>query len=465
MRPIAASLLLVLAGLSVLAAAAGPTAVPREGPVRASAAAATLWLGTDKETVGLQDALTYTAWVNVSGGGQIQAAFLNLTFAAYPGPRSPAILLTPASATFPAECAPAGADAWTCANLRSGSAYAWTIPASVDANASVGYSQRANASLVTQAGSSSQALDANASVYIAGAVLEMPIEAIPAYAARAGELITFWINVTNTANVNASQAASATANRVVLALTLGTWLHLGPGSPPLTTTAENLTPQSVLAYSIQAIVEDNATPGTIVGIRALLTYKDFNGHPLDLETRSAPIYIRAEDVVSPTNLLVGATIGVGAIVATLVVLVYVGQRKLEIDEAFLIHRSGVLIQHVGRGQELSKEDDRMASMFVAIQEFVRDSFRTEALVDEVSFGGRKAAVVRGKHTVLAAVISRGDAEYVVPQMRAAVRAIESRYGKVLRAWDGRAANLGGVDRILERFLRGGFRAAWRPRLT
>lgn len=465
MRSLAGSLFLVLAGLSVLAATLGPAASPQDFTVRVSAATAALWLGVDKTTVGLNDTLTYTVWVNVSGSGQIQRVTLNLTFPAYPNRTSPAILLTSGAATDPQGCIQLAVDSWQCLNLRAGSSYPWTIPATVWENASVGYLQDANATLVIESGSTSQTLTDVRSVYIAGAVINLRISSSPAYTARAGDLIAFWINATNTADVNASQEANATANNVALSITLDRWLRLGPGSPNLTTNTTDLTPKSTLAYSIQVIVENYATPGTVVGIHAVISYDDFNGHPLRFENGSTPIYVRAGDIVSPPNLIAGAAIGLAAVVTSLVVLLYFGQRKIEIEEVFLMHRNGVLIHHVSRNSDLKKDDDLVASMFVAIQEFVRDSFKSEALLDEVSFGGRKAAVVRGEHTNLAAVISRGDVEYLIPQMLAAVRAVEATYGRVLGAWDGRMAKLTGVDRILERFLRGGYRSAWRASLT
>ncbi len=464
MRSLAASLFLVLAGFSVLAATLGPPTMPPEFTVRASAPAATLWLGLDKTTVGRNDSLTNTVWVNVSGSGQIQRISLNLTFPAYPNRTSPAILLIAGAATYPAGCSQVTKDSWQCLNLRAGS-YQWTIPATVSDLASVGFLQEANATLVTQTGSASQTVIATTSVWIAGAILELRMNSSPAYAAHAGDLIQFWINATNTANVRADQESNATAKNVVLTIFLDRWLRLGPRPPGLNTTVGSLSPKSTLAYSIQVIVASNATPGTVVGIRALLDYQDFNLHPIHFENSSAPIYIRSGDLVSPLNLIAAAGIGLAAIVATLVVLLYFGQRKIEIEEAFLMHRSGILIHHVSQGPDLKKDDDIVASMFVAIQEFARDSFKSEALLDEMSFGGRKAAVVRGEHTILAAVISRGDAEYLIPQMLAAVRAIEATYSRVLGAWDGHMAKLAGVDRILERFLRGGYRSAWRARLT
>ncbi len=129
-----------------------------------------------------------------------------------------------------------------------------------------------------------------------------------------------------------------------------------------------------------------------------------------------------------------------------------------------MHKSGVLLHQASR-VGTKKDEDLVASMFVAIQEVLRDSFAREAFLDEVSFGTRRAAVVRGDHVILAAIISRGEIEYLVPEMLAAVRAVEATYGAALAHWDGRMARLEGIDRIMNRFLAGGFRGAWRARFA
>jgi len=122
-----------------------------------------------------------------------------------------------------------------------------------------------------------------------------------------------------------------------------------------------------------------------------------------------------------------------------------------------VHRSGILIQHLSRGPGLRKDDDLVASMFLAIQEFVRDSFHTKATLDELSFAGRKAAVLRGRHLVLAALVSRGSPRYLFPQLKAAERALEKAHGPALVDWDGRVASLDQAGPVLESFLAGGFR--------
>src|SRR2546427_12805187 len=96
-------------------------------------------------------------------------------------------------------------------------------------------------------------------------------------------------------------------------------------------------------------------------------------------------------------------------------------------------------------------------MVGATQEFVRDSFDTKATLDELSFAGRKAAVLRGHHVVLGALVSRGNPRYLFPQMKAVERALEKAHGPALVDWDGRVAGLDQTRTILESFPSGGFR--------
>ncbi len=217
--------------------------------------------------------------------------------------------------------------------------------------------------------------------------------------------------------------------------------------------------------NVIAIVASNLSAGTAVAIRVQLAYKDFNGQPLGpFEAQSSPLYVVQASTFSAPNLIAGAAIGLVAILATLVVLLYLGQRKILIDEVFLMTKAGILIRHVSRTPELQTDDDIVASMFVAIQEFVRDSFQREASLDAVTFGRRRAAVVRGELTILAAVASHGDVEYLIPEMLAATRAIEARYWDALVAWDGTRQRLEGLDEALNRLLGGEFRSPWRVQL-
>ncbi|HYM40165.1 MAG TPA: hypothetical protein VEY12_08510, partial [Thermoplasmata archaeon] len=352
--------------------------------------------------------------------------------------------------------------------LRSGT-YLWGIPAHAPTNATVGRYQVVSASAASTTGFGISEAGANASVWIAGSIVRIvSIDSVPSESARGGDIVKYWINATNEATGNLPQDANGTgtAFHVAVAIELDFGLQPGRGLVNLTTTFPSLPPGAQLSVNLDAIVASNLTAGTAVGIRVVLTYEDFNGHALGpIKAQSSPLYVVQTSALSAPNLIAGAAIGLGAILATLVVLLYLGQRKIVIDEVFLMTKSGLLIRHVSRTPELQKDDDIVASMFVAIQEFVRDSFQREASLDAVSFGRRRAAVVRGELTILAAVASHGDVEYLIPEMLAAVRAIEVRYWDALVAWDGSLRRLEGVDEALVRLLGGAFRSPWRVQLA
>jgi len=211
----------------------------------------------------------------------------------------------------------------------------------------------------------------------------------------------------------------------------------------------------------------NATIGDPISVNATLLYDDVANRSIGpkftewVDDVQAPPPLRSD----LTSVLAVFSFAVVAIVAAIVIAPILGERNLTIDEVFLVHRSGVLIQHLRQGStpDLRKDDDLVASMFVAIQDFVRDSFHTKATLDELSFAGRKAAVLRGRYLILAALVSRGNPRYLFPQMKAVERAMQRAHGAALVDWDGRVTSLDQAGPILQSFLAGGFRRmrGWR----
>lgn len=471
MRFLPALLVLGLLLLASLAAVPGPRAAASFDLGR-SALTASLAMGADRGVVGRGDSLNLTLWLNVTGGGQFQRTWVNLTFNTASQPSQNSLVQGPAGWTQPSGCVVLVASGWylqwQCLGLRAGS-YLWEVPASVPNNASVGRYQQVVGSTSSQTGSGIEASSTNATVWVAGAVVRiMDIDSSPVDSARGGEIVRFWINATNVANVNLAEEANGTGTAFNVSVTIHLDVGLRPGSGivNLTTRFPSLPPAAVLSVNLETIVAENLSAGTVVGLSVDLSYQDFNGHAIGpVQADSPPIYVVQSSVLSTPNLIAGAAIGLGAIVTTLVVLLYVGQRKIAIDEAFFMTKGGLLIRHVSRSPELKKDDDIVASMFVAIQEFVRDSFRREASLDSVAFGRRRAAVVRGELTILAAVISHGDVDYVIPELLAAVRAIETKYWDVLVSWSGNMTQLAGVDEELDRLLRGAYRSPWRVQLA
>ncbi len=469
MRTVSGLLVLGLVALVLLTSAPPPASQPFA--VAAITPSAAIAIVSDRSLAGRGDQLNLTMWLNVTGNGQIQQTWVNVTFATEPNPSDNALTQGPLPPSQPSACTfkvPSGWNlAWLCVGLRAGS-YPWYIPAEVLANATVGHYQQVEASAVSTTGTGTASTFANVSVWIAGAVLRiLDVDSDPAGSVRAGGIIQYWINVSNDARANSTEEVRiGTANDVTLTIRLDPGLHPGGGLENLTTEYGSLPPSSLLGVSFEAIVAGNLTPGTSIGIRVLLTYRDSSNHSIGpIEGQSPPLYVSQVNPFSTASLVAAAAIGLAAILTTLMVLLYAGQRKIVIDEVFLMTKGGLLIRHMSHEPELKKDDDIVASMFVAIQEFVRDSFRREASLDSVAFGQLHAAVVRGELTILAGVISQGDAESVTPELVAAVRLIESRYWDVLRNWDGSYAGLAGIDGILADLMKGAFRSPWRVQIA
>lgn len=469
MRRSAAVPLAVLLLWALLAAAATPP-VPHD--VRTSAAGLAIAIAPDRPYAGRNDTVTFTIWVNVSGSGQFQSGTVNLTFDTYLGYyANPLNLSTTTNATWPGSCIRQGPVSWLCFNMRAGYALVWTVPFVVNGSYQrVGFPQNVTANVATSQGGSGIQMSATTDVWIAGATLDIGFVSTPLLSAAPGDLVTYNVTLANVAKPlgagggNASDA-NATALWVNLTILLDPAFRLASSATSLTASVPRLTPGSELQLQIPVVVLPGVAPGTVASLRATATYQDFNGHALAVVNASAPLYIRTGNLVSTPNLIVAAAIGLAAVILTVVALLFMRQRRVVLDEAFLMYRNGVLISHVSLVSALKKDEDLVASMLVAVQDFVKDSFRSESLLDEVSFGGRKAALVRGQRLILVAVVSRGDADSVIPQMLAAVRTIEDAYGPALAAWDGRMSSLAGVEDVLRRFLHGDFRSAWRAQLT
>src|SRR5439155_798161 len=241
-----------------------------------------LGLAADRMAAERNETITYTIWLNVTGGGHLQLVSVNLTV-------DPDLALAGAAITIPFSCGTITSNVtfaeWQCSFLKSGRSYVWSVPAVVDANATRGRTVTAVAQAIELGGGPATPRTAQSRVWILLGVLELQLVA--------SDLL---------------------------------W-H--PPAPPLRTDLTSLL--AVLAFALLAIL--------------------------------------AATLIAPV----------------------LGERNLVIDEVFLVHRSGILIQHLSRGPGLRKDDDLVASMFLAIQEFVRDSFHTKATLDELSFAGRTAA--------------------------------------------------------------------------
>jgi hypothetical protein len=117
-------------------------------------------------------------------------------------------------------------------------------------------------------------------------------------------------------------------------------------------------------------------------------------------------------------------------------------KETVIDEIFFMTNDGRLIKHFTRRLRPDMDEDILSGMLVAVQDFIKDSFRDrQASLDEMRFGKFEILLGRGKHIILATIILGEEMESIKPQVAKCVEDIESEFGEVLEDWDGNLASV------------------------
>jgi len=132
-----------------------------------------------------------------------------------------------------------------------------------------------------------------------------------------------------------------------------------------------------------------------------------------------------------------------------------------VEEAFLIHKYGLLIAHyreLERGPQDDSDSDIFAGMFTAITEYVGETMEDEersapsSTTDAISYGPTSLVMEKEGHVVLAVMISGADDLELRQLMRDTLADIVERYPSVNKQdWDGNLEGLERLDTLLADF--------------
>src|SRR2546428_6228275 len=134
------------------------------------------------------------------------------------------------------------------------------------------------------------------------------------------------------------------------------------------------------------------------------------------------------------------------------------EKNTRIEDIFLLHRSGLLLKHYTRRLRPNVDSDVLSGMLVAVQDFVKDSFRGEqGNLNEIRFGEIRIVIIEGKWTIMAAVV-RGAKPYdLQPELTVALGELETKYQDPLIDWDATMDQIAEVDRIMMALIEGQYR--------
>ena len=126
-----------------------------------------------------------------------------------------------------------------------------------------------------------------------------------------------------------------------------------------------------------------------------------------------------------------------------------------IEDIFLLHRSGILLKHYTRRLRPNIDSDLLSGMLVAVQEFIKDTFREEkGNLNEIKFGEMRVVVVEGTWTIIAGVVRGQRVADILPSLRAALQDLETAYEDPLLHWNGDMDSLPGANQIMEELVAG-----------
>ena len=153
---------------------------------------------------------------------------------------------------------------------------------------------------------------------------------------------------------------------------------------------------------------------------------------------------------------------IAIIILTLVILAMVIYRKKNrfmVEEVFLIHKGGTLINHLMRTSKANVDDIIFSGMFTAVQEFIQDSFNTDNLsdnisgennwiLDELKMGDNRILIERSENAYLAVIFSGSGSKRLRKIVARLLDKIETKYENELPNWDGDIRALSGTKEIL-----------------
>jgi len=192
-----------------------------------------------------------------------------------------------------------------------------------------------------------------------------------------------------------------------------------------------------------AVVEIPKRTGTIL---FNVSVEDLAQNPASSEMYSVNVKLHFIDMAWPFLLALAVLAALGT------AGYFVREVKIAVDETFVIYNDGRLIAHSTRHLKPGMDDQVLSGMFVAIQDFVKDSFKdvTSFTLRKIEFGEKSVLIEKGDHLFLAVILHGKASKKVANKMQRIVDEIEEEFSHKLKGWDGDLDSLRGVGDIAKK---------------
>lgn len=129
------------------------------------------------------------------------------------------------------------------------------------------------------------------------------------------------------------------------------------------------------------------------------------------------------------------------------------RERADVEEILVLHDDGRLMCHISSVQAEEVDYDILGSMILALQSFVRDSFRKE--FDELGFSGKQILLVPGKSIKVAFVLKGKSSDSFKKMVLDSITKLEKVLKGRIDAWNGEMTIAHEISPYLEVYVRGG----------
>lgn len=154
-------------------------------------------------------------------------------------------------------------------------------------------------------------------------------------------------------------------------------------------------------------------------------------------------------------------VGLGAALASINIAGFFMIRRSSptiIDEIFLMTPNGLLLKHYTRRLRPDQDENIMAGMLTAVQNFIKESFDEQGgKLKEIRFENYDILISHSRSVVVAAIISTTKPEKLRTQLKLVTEELEARFGEKLTKWSGDKNEIGDVDNVMKQLISGKYR--------
>ena len=139
------------------------------------------------------------------------------------------------------------------------------------------------------------------------------------------------------------------------------------------------------------------------------------------------------------------------------------KKPMIIEDLFLIHRNGMLIEHHTRRLKITVDHDILSGMLTAILEFTRETFTygEGGGLKKMDLGERTIFLDRGEYVTVAIVVRGEEPEDMSEEVSKLILDVEERYPEI-EDWDGTVGAFKGLPEMLGAFVKGTYeKGFWR----